>query len=93
MKKIITILLLCVLASHISETFLKKTCYIELSQEQENEEEKCMKKVEKKEIKEFFCNSTLLQNIQKKQTSDFSLTIIQDVSAPLIEHIVPPPNV
>lgn len=91
LKRIITILLLCVLASHISETFLKKSFYIEITQDIENES--CMKKaVEKKDMKDLVCNSIFHTSMDASAIRVFSITIIADLTAPVIENVVPPPN-
>ena len=91
LKKLITILLLCVLTSHISETFLKKSCYVDIAQEVENE--KSMKKVvEKKEMKDFIYNSRLFPGLRDNGKISFSLIIIGNLTDPILENIVPPPN-
>lgn len=60
---------------------------------QEVEHEKSMKKVvEKKEMKDFIYNSGLFSGLRNNSNITFSLTIIGNHTAPILENIVPPPN-
>ncbi len=79
------------LFSHTSETFLKNPFQIEIVQE--NDEQKMNKKVDEKEGKDFIYNFPFVNHITEAPLTLFSIIIIPGVTAPLIEHIVPPPNI
>lgn len=90
LKRIITILLLLIMAGEATGFFYSKSCELQLVQELDDKNDSKSKE-DKKGGKEFVSHSLSFQPRLINKV-DFNLTAVIIIASPVIDHLTPPPD-